>query len=210
MKSTSINLGFADGDYTFALPLPQFLELERKTGKSAFAIYDQVSAGLGIDDADAVYLGGGAAMLADVRETIRLGLIGGNSALVDGEEVEVGPRTALSLVDAYVYPARPLIEGQRIAWAILNAAIEGVQLKKKRPGSRAQAAKPFSKGQVLSNCGQLGLDWRLLSLSEYLEALEAHNEAHQPEGAKSGPVDPERLRRFVAAHRSNEKPRPVS
>jgi hypothetical protein len=46
------------------------------------------------------------------------------------------------------------------------------------------------------------LDWERLSLSGYFEALEAHNEAHQPEGGNSGSVDPERLRRFVDAHRA--------
>lgn len=203
--STSIDLGFADGSYTFALPIPQLLELERKCGnKSVFKIYDELSAGLGIDNGEAVYLGGGAGMLTDLRETIRLSLIGGNAAMVDGEEIAVGPRTALNLVDAYVYPARPLIEGQRIAWAVLKAAIEGVQLKKKRPrpGDASKAPQAFSKGQVLANCGQLGLDWRDLSLSDYLEALEAHNEAHATPGSSDRPeANPERLRRFVEAHR---------
>jgi hypothetical protein len=47
------------------------------------------------------------------------------------------------------------------------------------------------------------LDWERLSLSGYFEALEAHNEAHQTEGSSNGPVDPERLRRFVDAHRAH-------
>lgn len=46
------------------------------------------------------------------------------------------------------------------------------------------------------------LDWERLSISGYLEALESHNEAHQPDGPGNGKVDPERLRRFVDAHRS--------
>ena len=51
---------------------------------------------------------------------------------------------------------------------------------------------------MIANCGQLGLDWRQTDLSDYLEALEAHNEAHDPEGAPRE-ATPE-LKRFLAAH----------
>lgn len=55
---------------------------------------------------------------------------------------------------------------------------------------------------MIANCGGMGLDYRDISLGEYLEALEAHNEAHAAPGSDSrGPADPERLRRFVDAHR---------
>ena len=33
----------------------------------------------------------------------------------------------------------------------------------------------------MRNCGEMGLDWHTISLSGYLEALEAHNEAHEPQ-----------------------------
>lgn len=47
------------------------------------------------------------------------------------------------------------------------------------------------------------LNWERLSLSGYFEALEAHNEAHAAPGAEGRAVaDPERLRRFVDAHRA--------
>ncbi|KMS59975.1 hypothetical protein V474_07710 [Novosphingobium barchaimii LL02] len=49
----------------------------------------------------------------------------------------------------------------------------------------------------------MGLDYRDLSLGEYLEALEAHNEAHQSEGSGNGSVDPDRLRRFMDTHRAS-------
>lgn len=46
------------------------------------------------------------------------------------------------------------------------------------------------------------LNWERLSLSGYLEALEAHNEAHAAPGLEPrGNSDPERLVRFVEAHR---------
>ena len=46
------------------------------------------------------------------------------------------------------------------------------------------------------------MDWATLSLSGYFEALEAHNEAHSGAASETRPPsDPERLRRFVEAHR---------
>ncbi len=139
MPDTRIDLDFADGRYSFWLALPHVIELERKCGgKSIFAMYDAMGAGLGLSGDDPVYLGGGTAMVTDIRETIRLGLQGGNSATVDGATVEVGPRRSIELVETYVFPARPLIEGLHVAWSILHAAINGIDLQKKTP----EAAKP--------------------------------------------------------------------
>lgn len=147
MPDTTAELAFGDGAYTFWLGLPQIIELERKTGnKSVFAIYDQLGAGLALSDDAPMYLGGGSAMVTDIRETIRLGLIGGNSGLVDGEEVEVGPNRARELVETYVYPERPLVEGMHVAWAILHAAIHGITLKKKAdPHDEAESQSPSAK-----------------------------------------------------------------
>lgn len=131
MPDTRVELDFADGRYSFWLALPHVVELERKCGgKSVFAMYDAMGAGLGTVGDDPVYMGGGTAMVTEIRETIRLGLIGGNSGLVDGAEIEVGPNTARNLVDTYTFPARPLVEGLHIAWTILHAAIVGIDLKK--------------------------------------------------------------------------------
>lgn len=44
----------------------------------------------------------------------------------------------------------------------------------------------------------MGLDWRSLDLSDYLEALEAHNEANGGEKPKAEAS--EGLRRFMKAH----------
>lgn len=146
---TATELSFGDGEYTFWLGLPQIVELERKAGnKSVFTIYDELGAGLALDGDTPLYLGGGAAMVTDIRETIRLGLIGGNSALVDGEQVEVGTNRARELVETYVYPVRPLVEGMHVAWAILHAAIHGVSLKKKAPAQVVtENLKPSKKGK---------------------------------------------------------------
>lgn len=48
----------------------------------------------------------------------------------------------------------------------------------------------------------MGLDWRDLSLSDYLETLEAFNEAHDPKAAKAPaePGDMSDLKRLMRAH----------
>lgn len=53
---------------------------------------------------------------------------------------------------------------------------------------------------MIANCGQLGLDWRTTDLSDYLEALEAHNEANDPKAGKHVPEATDELKRFFAAH----------
>lgn len=134
MDETAISLPFADGEYRFWLPLPQVFELERTCGDvSVISMEERFRASIGVDEQGGfVFTGGGAAMVKEVRETIRLGLIGGATAMVDGAEVEIGPQRAKQLIEAYCYPVRPLSEGVVLAWQILNAAIFGIRLKKKR------------------------------------------------------------------------------
>jgi hypothetical protein len=135
----------------------------------------------------------------EVTETIRLGLIGA-SRLAGGRGDGVGIADAHQLVDAYTFPTRPLVDDMATAWAIMHAAVGGIRLS--RASTKAAARpQPLRKGQVLSNAGALHLDWERLSLSSYFEAVEVHNEP-QPGGAdQRAPGDPERLRRFVDAHR---------
>ena len=128
---TALTSPFADGEYRFWLPLPQVFELERECG-SMLALEERLRAGIGQDGAGgAVFVGGGDATAKEIREVIRIGLIGGNNATVDGEEKEVGPTRAKALVSDYTYPARPLAESAALAWSILSAAIFGIELKKK-------------------------------------------------------------------------------
>lgn len=128
---TQVVLDFAGQKFRFWLPLPRIFELERLgnggAGKSVFAMFDEIGAGLGFVDDKPVYLSGGGARAEDIRNIIRLGLIGGNA---DADDAEVGPNRAAQLVEDYVYPARPLVEGLALAWAILNAAINGIDVKK--------------------------------------------------------------------------------
>ena len=151
MRTEHDPIKFADGTYRFFLPMKQVLELERACGatdrdgilhtKSIYTMHEEMGQGLGLDEAgNPVYLGGGTAHPRDIKEVIRLALIGGGSGLVDGVEVEVGPLKAQQLCEDYVYPAQPLINGQFLAWSILEAAIRGVQVKKKEltPASESE------------------------------------------------------------------------
>lgn len=131
---TACQAAFGDGEYRFWLPLPQVFELERVCDASILAIEERLRTAIAMDgDGNPDFMGGGTASVQEVRETIRLGLIGGNSGLVEEQEIEVGPLRAKQLADLYCYPARPLSEGVTLAWLILSSAIFGVRLKKKEP-----------------------------------------------------------------------------
>lgn len=52
---------------------------------------------------------------------------------------------------------------------------------------------------MIANAGAMGLDWRVLSLSAYMEALEAQNEM-QTGGDKTAPVISDKFKNFMAAH----------
>ena len=153
MADTAVEFDFADGRYRFWLPLPEVVELERKTGVSILAIEERLRAAIGVDGdvsdpaSDFVFLGGGSATVTDVRETLRLALQGGGGGLVDGEEIEVGPIRARQLVETYVYPARPFAEGVVQAWRVLHAAIHGIQLssKKKPEPEGVMPGNPFAR-----------------------------------------------------------------
>jgi hypothetical protein len=130
---TEIDLEFADGTYSFALKLPQILELQRVCGAGIFAIYGRVLKGRYLLNGQSF----GApheceAFADDVYATIRLGLIGGGGGLVNGQTVEVNALRAKQLVETYAHTA-PLAEPWAIAAAILSAKIEGYEPQKKSP-----------------------------------------------------------------------------
>ncbi|MGO4339010.1 gene transfer agent family protein [Labrys sp. KB_33_2] len=109
---------WADGRYTFALPLRQLEELQEKADCGPLTLFQRMREGAWRD--------------ADIRETIRLGLIGGG----------VEPTAALRLVERYVYPARPLMEGLLPAQAILSAALWGVEDDQPKKTRRVRKRRP--------------------------------------------------------------------
>jgi hypothetical protein len=149
--TTALELPFADGNYLFDLKLPQAAELQEKRG-AIFALYGRVMKGR--------YLAGDTILAdtttaesfdQDLYETIRLGLIGGGRGMVAGEEVEVTPMTARTLVERYCH-SRPLRESWAIAASILMAKIEGYEPKKDEPAAApATEKKPRARKRSTSS-----------------------------------------------------------
>jgi hypothetical protein len=98
--SGAIRFDWADGEHVFRLALAQLRELQDRTGVGPQALADR--------------LAGRDWRIDDLRETIRLGLIGGG----------MDPLDALARVRTYV-DARPLLESVYPAWRIVNAALMG-------------------------------------------------------------------------------------
>lgn len=152
---TAVNLEFGDATYRFWLPMARIVEIERLCGdKSILTMWEEFGAAVGIqkDDGAAVFLGGGASRIKDVYEVIRCAAIGGGSCQCGDETKRVSALDAKALVDNYV-DGRPYSETVPVAWAILNAAITGVSLKKKvsEPApARKRSAKAKSSPTAVS------------------------------------------------------------
>lgn len=135
MPATEIELKVADGDYLFALRLPQLAALQDARKAGIFAIYARVLKGrymFGEQTFENVLEA--EAFSDDIYETIRLGLIGGGKGTVDGVAVEVTALKARAILEQYIHPA-PLREAWAIAAAVLGAKIEGYD-----PGPKAEPA----------------------------------------------------------------------
>lgn len=111
-------LDWADGTYTFRLGLDQIEELEEKRDMSLFALARRLSPA----ERDA--------RLADIREVLRLGLIGGGMKPVD----------ALVKVRKYV-DERPIDESRDIAYAVVLAGLTRVHTSEEPRSGEADAAE---------------------------------------------------------------------
>lgn len=141
----TIELEFGDGQYIFALPLVQINELQRKTGIGIGGLFARVLKGCLRNGNDIVLAPGQAEFYAlDIIETVRHGLLGGGKGLVNGEEVEVTPMLANSLVDTYVL-GRPLSDSWSMAASILGACIVGYDPPKKAEPAQARAPRKARK-----------------------------------------------------------------
>jgi len=116
----AIEVAFGDGEYTFRLGLGELEELERKCDLGVFQIAGRLS-----PDAR-------QARLVEIREVIRLGLIGGGMKPVD----------AMAKVARYV-DERPLDESRDVAYAVVLAGLTRLHsIEADPPSGEAQAAKP--------------------------------------------------------------------
>lgn len=130
-RSAEVSLAWADGEHRFRLAIGQLRELQEKCDAGpAWILYRLQSRQWRVDD---------------IRETLRLGLIGGG----------MSPMDALGLVARYV-DERPLQENVAPAMAVLMAALVGVPEEPvgkpeaaeteagSRPSSAAASASPRS------------------------------------------------------------------
>ena len=99
-RDGSITLDWADGSHQFRLAWGELIQLQEVCDAGPLVIYAR--------------LGSGQWRLNDIREPIRLGLIGGGAT----------PDSALKLVRNYV-EARPPLENVALARAIVGAATIG-------------------------------------------------------------------------------------
>lgn len=144
--TTSIDLPFADGIYTFRLGLAQIAELQAKCGIGIGGLYARLLRGRYVVDTVSLGLTTEAEFhLDDVIEPIRQGLIGGRRGEVDGAAIEVTSIVASRLVANYLCGKDgtlcvPLREAWNLSVAVLSALIEGYTPKKAAP-----APPPASK-----------------------------------------------------------------
>lgn len=131
MSGNTIDLEFGDGSYTFALPLAQINELQRKTDTGIGSLFARVLKGC-VPIGDEIVLAPTQAEFyaLDIIETVRHALIGGGKGVVGGEEVKVTPIIANRLVDTYVM-GYPLSDSWSMAASILGACIIGYDPPKK-------------------------------------------------------------------------------
>ena len=118
---TEIDLAFADGRYSFKLPIRRIVEIEEKAGPIDLVKHRLMHGGWGIHD---------------VVETIRQGLIGGGKGEVNGQPIEVTALRANSLIENYV-DGHAIAEHHLTAKAIIAALYVGYapaqEAKKKAP-----------------------------------------------------------------------------
>lgn len=135
-----VSIAWGDGEHVFNIAkIGQLLELEEKCGVGVAEVFNRLREGRW--------------RFNDVRETVRLGLIGGGMT----------PVKALALTKTYT-DERPLAESHPVAMTILMAAIVGVpgeEVGKKKPEeAKAEtppsgSPAPASTEEGLSSAGRL-------------------------------------------------------
>lgn len=115
-RHAAVELDWADGTFTFRLGLSELEELERKLDKSVFALASE--------------LGSRLSRSYEIKEVIRIGLIGGGMPPVD----------ALAKVRIYL-DERPLDDNRDAAYAVVLAALMRLKPEEIEPSKKAKASK---------------------------------------------------------------------
>lgn len=138
---------FADGeDHTFFLPMARIIAAEREMDASIFELFPALGSSLASIAAEAILVAPSSATLKQCHALIRNALIGGG--IDEGE--------AKSLVDVYCFPARPAIKDMTLAFKILEAAVYGVQVKKKDESAAPDASGSSTRAPSSSTARSSG------------------------------------------------------
>lgn len=135
-----------DGHYRLKLGRRLF-ELEEKINRGAFQIYGSVARGRYEQNGESFgFATEGAASRNTCREVVRLGLVGGGQAVIDGRLVQVDGPAANKLLARYIDdgPAELLWD---MAFAIMSCAIEGREMteaEKALPNPHTDVIPPVS------------------------------------------------------------------
>lgn len=128
-RNARVELEFADGAYGFRLAIGELEELQEKTGVGPYALLRRLLAN--------------DWLIADVRESIRLGLIGGGTK----------PIAAKKLVERYIDQRSDWLTNATLAQAIVSAALVGApeEMPGKGPEPEATSEGSNSPTNALSS-----------------------------------------------------------
>ena len=135
MDETAVTLPFADGQYTFFLPLIRVAAFRREAECSIYELFHWLGEHLGAVGDETILAGPSPADPPQIAHLIRNALIGGG----------VEPSEAKRLVDQYCFPCRANIHDMKLAWDILRAAIYGVKVSAPKKGAAPAGRKTRSK-----------------------------------------------------------------
>ena len=123
-RNARVELDFADGTYGFRLAIGELEELQEKTGVGPYTLLRRL---LSNDW-----------KIEDVRETIRLGLIGGGTEAI----------AALNLMRRYVEQRADWLNNAMLAQAIVSAALVGAPEELPGKDSAPEAVSEDSNSQT--------------------------------------------------------------
>lgn len=115
-----VELDFGDGTHRFRLAIGQLEELQEKTGVGPYVLLQRLMSG--------------EWHTADVRETLRLGLVGGG----------MGALEALNLTRRYIDDRSDWVFNSKMAYAIMGAAILGAPEEESGKSEDPEAVKRAS------------------------------------------------------------------
>lgn len=151
-----------DGQYRLLLTPPMMRELEQQCGyldhrgeyhpQGILALYGQVAKGrYELEGKSVGFAVEGKASLLTCHNVVRLALIGGGLAVVDGEAVNIRPNRAKELIEHYLVPA-PAEEAWDLAYMILHTRMVGRAPSPEEEGQpRGVAVIPRSEGAALAD-----------------------------------------------------------